>query len=188
MACVYRHVRMDTNMPFYVGIGSSTSRAFCKDSRNKHWISIVKNTEYRVDIIIDDIDIELAKEKEKEFISIYGRSDLGIGTLCNHTDGGEGTLNRIVTAEERKKRSLSAIQALSSKDVRERMSKSAKNKTFTDSHKENISNAKSYKVVDSETGKIFVSLRKACEYFGESYRKHQGRQEQKLKNIRFIRI
>jgi hypothetical protein len=188
MACVYRHARMDTNMPFYIGIGSSVSRAFCKDRRNKHWKSIVANTGYRVDILIDEIDINLAKEKEKEFISIYGRADLGSGTLCNHTDGGEGTLNRVVTIEERKKRSLSAIQALSSKEVRDKMSISAKNKIFTDSHKENISNAKSYKVMDIETGKIFVSLRKACEYFGESYRKHQGRQEQKLKNIRFIRI
>jgi len=188
MACVYRHVRMDTNMPFYIGIGSSSSRAFCKDRRNKHWNSIVANTDYRVDILIDEIDIDLAKKKEKEFINLYGRSDLGLGTLCNYTDGGDGTFNRIIPEEEKKKRSIAAKKALSDSSVRSKMSISGKNKVFTDSHKENISNSKSYKVMDIESGKIFVSLRKACEHFGESYRKHQGRQEQKLKNIRFIRL
>lgn len=188
MACVYRHVRLDLNVPFYVGIGVKNSRAFAKDGRNKHWKSITSLSEYRVDILMDDIDIGFAKEKEKEFILMYGRSDMNLGTLCNHTDGGDGSFNRIVSDDEKKKRSAAAIKALSSKETRKRMSISAKKKTFTDAHKENISNAKSYKVMDIETGKTFLSLRKACEYFGESYRKHQGRQEQKLKNIRFIRI
>lgn len=188
MACVYRHVRLDVNLPFYVGIGNKVSRAYAKDRRNKHWRSIVLISKYRVDVLMDDIGLDIAKEKEKEFILMYGRSDLGLGTLCNHTDGGEGTVNRIVSLEERERRSASAIKALSSKEIRVKMSKSAKSKIFTDAHKKNISNAKSYKVMDIETGKSFLSLREACEFFGESYRKHQGRQEQKLKNIRFIRI
>jgi hypothetical protein len=31
-------------------------------------------------------------KKEKEFISLYGRSDKNIGTLCNMTNGGDGCI------------------------------------------------------------------------------------------------
>lgn len=188
MACVYRHVRLDCNVPFYIGIGKNTSRAFSKDRRNPYWLNIVSKSDYRVDLLFEDVSIDFAKEKEKEFITLYGRSDLGLGTLCNLTDGGEGTVGRVVSKEEKEKRSKVAVLALSRSDVRKRMSDSGKKKIFSDSHKSNISDSKSFPVLDLETGKTFKSLRRACEYFDESYRKHKGRQEQGLKNIRFKRI
>ena len=99
MAIVYRHIRLDKNEPFYIGIGEDPQRPYdrCKSSRNNHWMNIIKKTEYRVDILFDDLTWEEACEKEKEFIKLYGRKDLGTGTLVNLSDGGEGTPGRIVS-------------------------------------------------------------------------------------------
>ena len=66
MACLYRHIRKDLNVPFYVGIGKNLNRAYSKSHRNNHWLSIVQKTEYDVHIVFDEIDYEFAKEKEKE--------------------------------------------------------------------------------------------------------------------------
>ena len=100
MAFVYRHIRLDKNEPFYIGIGSSVARCYTKQTRNKHWHSIVKHTPYRVDIIFDDISLDEAKEKEKEFIALYGKKSNG-GLLVNVTDGGDGCWG-CKASEERK--------------------------------------------------------------------------------------
>ena len=186
MACVYRHIRLDTNMPFYVGMGENIDRAYSSHARNKHWHEVVGVVPYRVDVIFDYLDIEEATEKEKEFISIYGRLDLGTGTLCNLTNGGIGTLGRIIPESEKVSRSISAKNM--SEETKRKMSESAKLKEITESHKRNISDGKSIPVIDLETGMEFVSLRRACEYFGENHRKHRGRQYNNTKNIRFKRI
>lgn len=186
MACVYRHIRLDTNLPFYIGMGHSSKRAYSLSKRNKKWHEIVNNAPYRVDIILDDLEVSEAAEKEKEFISIYGRLDLGNGTLCNLTDGGIGTKGRVLSSFEKEVRSISAKNM--SEDTKRKMSESAKLKKITRSHMDNISDAKSIPVIDLETGMTFVSLRRACEYFNENYRKHRGRQYNNFKNIRFKRI
>ena len=51
MAVVYRHIRLDKNVPFYIGIGNSKYRATKKDSRNEIWQNIVSKTNYKVEII-----------------------------------------------------------------------------------------------------------------------------------------
>lgn len=93
MAIVYKHIRLDNNQVFYVGIGKSKKRAYSKKNRNKYWNNIVKYCGYEVDVTLEDLTWEEACFKEKELINIYGRKDLGLGTLCNLTDGGDGTLN-----------------------------------------------------------------------------------------------
>ena len=94
MAYVYRHIRLDKNEPFYIGIGSDKNfkRAFDRFSRNRHWNFIVNKTEYDVEIFMDNLSWEQACEKEQELISLYGRKDLGKGTLVNLTDGGDGSV------------------------------------------------------------------------------------------------
>ena len=96
MAYVYRHIRLDNNVPFYIGIGNddSYSRAHNPWDRTLFWKNITSKTKYRVDIILDDLTWEKACKKEVEFISLYGRKDLNKGTLVNLTDGGEGAVNR----------------------------------------------------------------------------------------------
>jgi hypothetical protein len=88
---VYRHIRLDTNEPFYIGIGITEKRAYNRINRSNYWKRIVSKTEYRVDILFDDLSKEEACEKEKEFILLYGRVDLGTGTLVNLTSGGQYT-------------------------------------------------------------------------------------------------
>ena len=89
MAILYRHIRLDKNEPFYIGIGKDEKRAFTRFSRNKYWKKIVNKTDYEVQILFDDLTWEEDCEKEKEFIALYGKKNSG-GILCNITDGGEG--------------------------------------------------------------------------------------------------
>ena len=107
MGYVYRHIRTDTGIPFYIGIGidckGKHERAVSHHGRNKHWKNIVEKSKYEIEIIFESDDYELIKSKEIEFISLYGRLDLKTGILCNMTDGGDGNLNYICSEETREK-------------------------------------------------------------------------------------
>ncbi len=99
---LYRHIRLDKNEPFYIGIGyynlnqsykskfSNYRRAYSKYERNSYWNHLTNLTNYTVDIMLESKNLEFIRNKEIEFIKLYGRKDLGIGTLVNMTDGGEG--------------------------------------------------------------------------------------------------
>jgi hypothetical protein len=122
MAYLYRHIRIDNNVPFYVGIGSDEKfvRAYNKHRRSQKWFNIIAKTEYKVDIVLMDISLDQAKEKEIEFIKLYGRSDKGEGTLCNLTDGGEGNPGRIVSDEWRKNKSIEQAGRLKSDEFKQK--------------------------------------------------------------------
>lgn len=96
----YRHIRTDIGRPFYIGIGhkqhrnptsyrTEYKRAFRKDNRNSSWHEIAKNG-YEVEILFESDDKNEIKNKEKEFISLYGRVICGNGELVNVTAGGQG--------------------------------------------------------------------------------------------------
>jgi hypothetical protein len=115
---LYRHIRLDNNEPFYIGIGSKTKqdliydsykRAYTKHKRNKFWYNIILKTDYKVEILYECNDYKFIKQKEIEFITLYGRRDLGLGTLVNFTNGGEGTVGIIVSPETRKNMSISKL-------------------------------------------------------------------------------
>jgi hypothetical protein len=106
MAYVYRHIRLDKNEPFYIGIGNDDGgkfkRAFSKKSRNIHWNRIVENSDYKIQILFDELDWNNACIKEKELISLYKRkSQNKDGILCNMTDGGDGVCGYSPTQEWR---------------------------------------------------------------------------------------
>jgi len=108
MAYLYRHVRLDKQEPFYVGIGldpkaGTYPRAFYTKGRSVYWHNIANKTQYRVEIMLDDLTWEDACEREREFIALYGRSDKGTGVLVNQTDGGDGGTGVIVKPETREK-------------------------------------------------------------------------------------
>jgi hypothetical protein len=141
MAYLYRHIRLDKNEPFYVGIATHLKRAYDKSSRkNKIWKSIIAKTDYEVQILFDDLTREEALEKEKEFISLYGRIDLKNGTLANHTDGGEdfnGLWNKGRKASE---------------ETRAKQREAAKHKPpMSEETKKKISNSHKGRVVSQET-------------------------------------
>lgn len=108
MAVLYRHTRIDKNEPFYIGIGDNETRAYNKINRTKHWKSIAKKG-YEVEVLLEDLTWEQACEKEREFIALYGRKDLGTGTLVNLTDGGEGTFGYRHTEEAKLKIRLASL-------------------------------------------------------------------------------
>jgi hypothetical protein len=92
MAYVYTYTRLDKNEVFYVGIGSDSKykRAKNKSLRTDYFKKIINKSKCRLDIVFDNITWEEACQKEIKLISLYGRKDLGKGTLINFTDGGEG--------------------------------------------------------------------------------------------------
>jgi hypothetical protein len=119
MAYVYQHVRLDTNEVFYIGIAKNSlnnyRRAKLKVRRNVFWQNIINKTEYRVDILFDNISWEEACEKEKELILKFGKRIDNTGTLVNITNGGEGSIGLKRTKEEIKKFTEFAKQPLTEK-------------------------------------------------------------------------
>ena len=105
MGYVYRHIRLDKNEPFYIGIGSDKfySRAKVVKTRNRIWKAITAKTKYEIEILFDNLPYEECKKKEKEFIALYGRIDLKTGTLANLTNGGDGNHGTIRSKETRRK-------------------------------------------------------------------------------------
>jgi hypothetical protein len=107
---LYRHIRLDTNQVFYVGIGTVQGkyntrgkryiRAHTRTMRNRAWKGVIKKTKYSIDILLETNDKDFLFRKETEFIRLYGRVDEGTGTLYNQTNGGEGAfgISRAVRA------------------------------------------------------------------------------------------
>ena len=114
MAYVYTHTRLDINEIFYIGIGSDIlgkhKRAFSKKRRGKFWRDMIKNREYQVNIIYDNLSWKDVCKKEIELIAKYGRRDLGKGTLVNLTNGGDGVYGYIHTKEALLKLSINSTK------------------------------------------------------------------------------
>lgn len=137
MAYVYRHIRLDTNQPFYVGVGADCvgkhSRAYHTHNRTRFWHSIAKKQGYKVDVLVDNLTYSDALESEMYFIRLYGRININNGTLCNLTDGGTGATNRIVRLE-----------------TKEKISKAHKGRKHTEQSRLNIRNAQISRVLTEE--------------------------------------
>jgi hypothetical protein len=98
---VYRHVRLDTGLPFYIGKGKY-NRAFSKKNRNIYWKRTVKFG-YKIDIILKNLSELEAFSWEIRLISLYKKYNL---CKCNLTSGGEGTSGVVYTDERKKQISL----------------------------------------------------------------------------------
>ncbi len=179
---VYRHVRLDTNEVFYVGVGtkhfnvktfrSMYRRAFDKTHRNKGWESVASNVVYDVEIISEMRGISEKFLKEKEFIKLYGRIDLNQGTLVNVCDGGGGTRKRIVRQETRQKISETQSRMYASGELVQ-----PKKKVYA------------YRVSDGKFYKKFSSYTETAKHFGVTYKNvsafFRGKSKQCCKMILF---
>lgn len=125
MAYVYRHIRIDKNQPFYIGISkgndSVNSRANSDTGRNVIWNRIVSKTLWEAEIVMENLTWKEAQAKEIEFIKLYGRLNNKTGILANMTDGGEGGSGVVVSEETRKKLSKQSKGRVISKETREKM-------------------------------------------------------------------
>lgn len=156
MYYLYRHIRLDKNEVFYIGIGKINTnyntfkcnyqRAFAKKkSRNEHWKSIIAKTDYKVEIIFHCNGIEEIQEKEREFIKLYKN------TLCNQTDGGLGIKSYKHTGFTKK-----------------RISETMKGRKLSEEHRKNINKRKNKSIImfNDEQQIQFNSMTEAALYLG----------------------
>ena len=118
--------------------------------------------------LIDNIDLETAKIKEKEFIKLYGRKDLKLGCLCNMTDGGEGCNPSPEVREKLRQSKLGNknpnYKKIMSQDFKDKISRAtsgSKNPFFGKKHKPGtlVNNCKI--VLNLETGIYYDSMKEA---------------------------
>jgi len=157
---LYRHIRLDTNEVFYIGIGTKNNkhlgfsseykRAYYKKGRTNHWKNIINKTNYNVEILFESDSLSIIYEKEREFIKLYGRKDLNKGTLVNHNNGGGGLEGSKHTEEAKKKISESNKGRISamlnkkhSEETKFKIGLASKGKKLTIKQKEILSVANS---------------------------------------------
>jgi len=114
---IYFHINPLKNEVFYVGKGKG-NRAYDFKRRGqfyKDYISKYRNIV--VDIIEENLTEQEAFEREIFYIKKIGRRDLGLGSLVNLTNGGEGVngnsspnKGKTMSDEQKKKISLSHIK------------------------------------------------------------------------------
>jgi hypothetical protein len=184
---VYRHIRLDKNVPFYVGVGTSSTksktfktsffRAFDFKKRNQAWKRVYNKTEIRVEIIYESDDYQEVLAKEIEFIKLYGSIiDSKDNPLVNLTYGGQGQVGFKHSQESKNK-----------------MSKTRKSKTYPVSPEERKARSIRFSkennprfgktqpapntcktVTHIETGIEYVSLADACRRLNLNYKiEHQ---------------
>lgn len=186
---MYKHIRKDTNVVFYIGIGSDIGyyRAHSNHHRNEHWHNIVNLHGYTIEIIAENVTIEEAKEMEISLISELGRCDLGKGPLTNMTNGGDGTWGHI--HDEHTKEYISKRQSgdgnsfygkkhtkLTKEKIRKKVSGTNSywhGRKHTDVSKQKMrkrrptmggsDNPKAKKCIDLETNIIYGSIKELCE-------------------------
>lgn len=186
MAYVYRHIRLDKNEPFYIGIGKSQSdfeRAYSSKNRNVYWNNIVNFTEYRVEIMLQDISWEEACEKEIEFINLYKKNTQN-GSLCNIANGGNGGYlsnevnekrkqslkGHILTQETKNKIGIKAKGRKVSEETRLKMSLiHKKNKTGFWLESKGHKNGKAFKVYQYSIDGVFLKEWDCAKYAIDFY-------------------
>jgi hypothetical protein len=152
--CVYFHVNPLKQEIFYVGIGSK-NRPYSKQNRNKYWHNTINKYGYIVVIIEKDLEWLKAVEREIYYIKLIGRKDLGLGSLLNMTDGGDGNQNIIMTKESNIKRSL----AMKGKPQPNR---GKKRKGHTEETKEKMKKAKVGKKIGPHSKERKAKMREAA--------------------------
>lgn len=145
LSYVYQHVRLDKNVPFYIGIGhyydnDKYKRAYTKSGRNNIWKNITKKTNYSVEIIFENLTWDEACLKEIELIKIYGKIKDKSGVLANILDGGEGIRH---SEQTKRKMSISAkkIKRKLSEQHKLNIGKSLKGRTFSEESIQKIINS-----------------------------------------------
>lgn len=162
MAYVYRHIRLDKNTPFYIGIGSDEAgyykRAFSKSNRNSYWHNVINKTPYEIEILFDSMSWEDACKKEIEFINLYGRIDMGNGVLVNMSNGGEGVSGWSVESKEKQKKSMVGFKV--TEETRRKLSESHKGYRHSQESLEKIRASSRSRPITKETReKMAATLR-----------------------------
>jgi len=117
---IYFHINPLKNEVFYVGRGHNR-RAWERCRRNNFWKNENNKYGFIVDIVETNMTMQEANEKEIFYIKKIGRRDLGLGTLVNLTNGGDGG-GRKWTQEQKDKLSNTKTGTKLSKEHVEKLS------------------------------------------------------------------
>jgi hypothetical protein len=118
------------------------------------WVSTYKKHGRIVEVIHTGLSQEDACDIEKDLIELIGRRNLGLGTLVNLTDGGEGAVGMVWTDEMREDAKWS--------DER----KAEVSANYTQEMRDAMSEMNSRPVIDTATGIAYSSMGVACDELG----------------------
>jgi len=142
---VYLYLDPVDLQPFYVGKGKGKRRYFhLKGNKfNLHFDRKIKKIQKEgleplIIIYQDQLIEEDAFALEKELIVFYGRKDLGLGTLYNMTDGGEGISGFSHSDETKNAIRIAHMGVLKSEESKKNM-----RKPKSEEHKKNMRKPKS---------------------------------------------
>ncbi len=172
---IYRHIRLDTNKTFYIGIGSH-KRPYNTIQRSKWWKRVTNKADYEIDILKKDLTWEDAVELEIILISYYGRKDKNEGELVNMTDGGEGAKGNFGKLNGAFGKIPWNKNKEHSQETRSKISfskKGNKNPCYGRIKEKHPMYGKipttCKKIIDNNTGIIYLSIKQAAEINGYSY-------------------
>lgn len=120
---VYGHYTKDTNILFYIGVGtilsksdkekSKYSRAYHFKNRNIFWNNVVNKHGVIVKIISRWETKEDSLKEESKLVEQYGRRCINKGILVNISSGGEvGPIGRTFVMSENQKKLLSDLKSI----------------------------------------------------------------------------
>lgn len=142
---IYLYLDID-NIPFYVGKGKNKRHKICKHLHKnnpnlflKRKIRKVGVSDVQIQFIHKNLTEEEAFQFEIFYIELYGRRDKGEGTLCNLTDGGEGSSGYTHTDEAKRKMSDANKGKSCTKETKQKMSDAAKGRIFSNKTRKKIS-------------------------------------------------
>lgn len=141
---LYRHIRLDKNEPFYIGVGKKGKQDLMygtytrandktKKGRNNIWHGIVSRTAYQVEILLESDDYTFISAKEAEFVNLYGRIIFNNGSLANIVSGGGNTEGFRHSEESKKKMSLNSMGKKVSKEQIEKFKQTRKERPYNHS-------------------------------------------------------
>lgn len=160
--CVYRHIRLDTNEVFYIGVGN-LKRPYSLKSRNKYWNNITNITNYEIQILTKNLFREEACELEIILINYYGRKCNDTGKLCNVSKGGDTWDKTHMSDIQKEKISITHKNKIITKESKLKMSKAKEGMYLLDN------NPNSKKVINILTNQIFNTVKEASLFENKNY-------------------
>lgn len=158
---VYRHIRLDTTTPFYVGKGKG-NRAFLKErKRSKYWNNIVNKYGYKIEIIEKDLTEEQAFAKEIEFIKLYKSQGFCEANMTDGGTGGDTYKHRSDEAKLKFRQKISNIQKgkILSEETKRKISKSEKGKKISKETRRKLSSSLKGRISPNKNKKMSENLR-----------------------------
>ena len=172
---VYAYFEPEAVKPFYIGKGCG----------NRHLIHLTRSVMDSDDSffhkklrkmldsgilpivrkLLENLSEQEALIKEKLFIRIYGRQDIGTGCLCNHTDGGDQPPNQTGFCHTQETKDRIGKASLGSLNIEMKIikSQSPRSKEFRKRHSEILSEIRgqpveSYNLITDAVIKVYPTL------------------------------